>query len=815
MRAESVRTAILGAFILIVLIVSPLCFHVEPPSGKLRAPDYDDTLDTISPIILSTSPFHGQIVYPDVDIVIQFNESMNTSSFAYEFISGWDPGMTWAWESTVYENDTIRGAHANLFGTPSEYMFNVTYAEDLSGNPLAPGPVPNPWNWTVETVIVSTVPADGETNVSLYQDIIVNFSGPANVTTVWIEIHPDIGSWTEEWGPGETSFILSHAVPFFPCTTYIVSVYKLAFHYPSLVPNPWSFTTVCSPFIIATDPCHEQASVPLDYLINVTFNKPMNITSVNWTIIPHVDLTPSWGQNDTFLTLSHVDLFMEGTLYVVDITQAKDLEDNDLVAGPVPNPWCFNTISCAPYIVSTDPYHKEMNVSINRSIAVEFSHRMDPLSLVVDINPYVDLYDSWMNDNRILELSHPVDFEADTQYTIEIWVWNEISNPIVPGPVPNPWNFTTCCPLPEILSTDPFDGEGDVPLQRSIEVVFDEEMKPQSLEWTIDPSIPLEPVWSDKNKTLTFEHNESFEELTTYTMHIIKAESVCGQAFVSGSIPNPWNWTTGLLPSPPAPPRNITAFLSGSQLRDVTIGWQLSIDDFPGGNVSHYEIYRGTDSYNSSGLGYSYLASVPKGVSLFVDQLVGQDEHSYFYFVCTVSADGSSCTSDQAAKFTRPLANGPNLISIPLIRSNESIEHVLQTVIYDKAWFYDSLSWEWKWYMKDKTYSRGLSSIDHTMGLWINVTEASSLTVAGVVPSQTSIQLYHGWNLVSFPSFNTSYTVADLKVETGATRVEGMETMPPFPPHLLRVLGDADALQAGYGYWVRVEADTVWVVSTI
>ncbi len=91
-----------------------------------------------------------------------------------------------------------------------------------------------------------------------------------------------------------------------------------------------------------------------------------------------------------------------------------------------------------------------------------------------------------------------------------------------------------------------------------------------------------------------------------------------------------------------------------------------------------------------------------------------------------------------------------------------------------------------------------------------NVTGDCNLTVAGVVPVQTTILLYEGWNLVSFPSFNSSYSVADLKLEIGATRVEGYD---PLPPYHLRVLADAEVLQAGYGYWVRVEADTVWMVN--
>ena len=60
---------------------------------------------------------------------------------------------------------------------------------------------------------------------------------------------------------------------------------------------------------------------------------------------------------------------------------------------------------------------------------------------------------------------------------------------------------------------------------------------------------------------------------------------------------------------------------------------------------------------------------------------------------------------------------------------------------------------------------------------------------------------------MSFPSFNSSYTVYDLKMDTGALRVEGYD---PSPPYHLRVLGDAEVLLAGEGYWVRVEADVEW-----
>lgn len=265
---------------------------------------------------------------------------------------------------------------------------------------------------------------------------------------------------------------------------------------------------------------------------------------------------------------------------------------------------------------------------------------------------------------------------------------------------------------------------------------------------------------------------------------------------------------------PHRPPRVLDATLSGDVLENVTITWEISPDDGKGlRSVSGYSIYRST-TFNPLGLGYGLIGSLSNGTSTFVDAGVGEgDANNYFYRVCAViDVNLSSCAENQAGKFAHS-ASWP-LISIPLIQSNESIENVLQTVEYNAAWYYDSFNQKWRWHMPFKGYRRGLWNVNHTMGLWVDYTAGSHMTVAGVVPTQTSIQLCNGWNLVSFPSFNTSYTVADLKADTGATRVEGFDGgMPPWPPSRLRLLGAGEMLAAGIGYWVKVEADTVWIVN--
>jgi len=266
-----------------------------------------------------------------------------------------------------------------------------------------------------------------------------------------------------------------------------------------------------------------------------------------------------------------------------------------------------------------------------------------------------------------------------------------------------------------------------------------------------------------------------------------------------------------IVPPIPAPPGNLTARLSGNGFSNVTLEWSLSPDDGGPINVSRYDVFR-SESYDTARMGYVPRGTVTNGTGEYVDEGAGEgDPDNHFYYVCAIGdMNISSCTEDQVGKFTRVLNPGPNLVSLPLIQSNESIDAVLQTVSYDAAWYFDSFSVEWTWHMTSKKYRRGLWTVDHTIGLWVNATIDCNLTVAGVVPAQTTIHLYDGWNLVSFPSFNSSYTVYDLKTDTGAVRLEGYD---PTPPYHLRVLGDAEVLQAGEAYWVRIEASTDWFVN--
>ncbi len=256
------------------------------------------------------------------------------------------------------------------------------------------------------------------------------------------------------------------------------------------------------------------------------------------------------------------------------------------------------------------------------------------------------------------------------------------------------------------------------------------------------------------------------------------------------------------------PPTLVQAVLTGNGLENVTLNWSLSPDDGMGSRtVTGYKIFRNM-TYNSEGLSYSLIAILPNGTSTFTDPGVGEgNPNNYFYRVCARDVNNTTvCSRTQAGKFTRPLIKGLNLLSAPLIQADESIEMVLQTVEFDKAWTYDSFAEKWKWYMTFKPYKGELRSINETKGFWVNATEDCNFTIAGIVPIQTNVHLNRGWNLVGFPSFQQDYTVADLKADVTAGRIEGFDASAP--PYFLRLMLGGDILETGYGYWLNVAAET-------
>jgi hypothetical protein len=260
----------------------------------------------------------------------------------------------------------------------------------------------------------------------------------------------------------------------------------------------------------------------------------------------------------------------------------------------------------------------------------------------------------------------------------------------------------------------------------------------------------------------------------------------------------------------PIPPIMMDAQLTGVGLSDVLVTWQASGDDGTGlDNVVEYEVYT-SNLYIGP---YSLVTTIP-ATDLPTYQYTctgcgyGDIDNHYFY-VRAFNGIEYSPSPNRAGKFVRHLTAGQHLVSSPLVLSDTSIGSVLQTIQFDKAWTYDAadMTDHWKSYNEMKPYKGDLWDIDHSQAFWVNVLAEDDWVIAGLVPVLTQVQLYAGWNLVSFPSFNNIYTVGQLKLDVGALSVEGYD---PSIPYCLTHLNDMDVVTAGKGFWIYVVANTVW-----
>jgi parallel beta-helix repeat protein len=164
-----------------------------------------------------------------------------------------------------------------------------------------------------------------------------------------------------------------------------------------------------------------------------------------------------------------------------------------------------------------------------------------------------------------------------------------------------------------------------------------------------------------------------------------------------------------------------------------------------------------------------------------------------------------------------PLQLGWNLISLPVRQLNESIDSVLESIAgkWDYIQTYDAsdVSDHWKSNLIYRPVSlNDLTTMNHLKGYWINITEPNvTLTVKGdKFGSALSIPLYAGWNLVGYPTLNTTTTVANALWGTGADRVEVCD---PTDPYMTKEVGSTYLMKPGEGYWVHVPADTIWTVN--
>ncbi|MFQ5910214.1 MAG: Ig-like domain-containing protein, partial [Thermoplasmata archaeon] len=617
------------------------------------------TVPADNPYILYKDPDIGDQWVPFYkSITIEFSKPMNQSTVTWSIAPDLSLSATWSNNSTL-----LVLSHANPFLECAIIDFEVD-GYDWQGLRLAP---PKVW-WFAPVCfrpyIVSTLPVHPQIEVPLNETIVVEFSEPINETRLEWSIAPDPRGWTIGWNWNGSIAYFNHSVNFTECLEYEVEMIRFFDMEgrpmkPGLVPNPWRFMTQCeSPYIVTTDPYHLQEYVPYDHPITVVFSEPMAIYTVSWSLNPNypppdtILFTVQWFDNDTRAVFTHDKDFHICETYSFWISSGTDVDFNFLVPGPVPNPFNFTTICTFPLIAWTDPYSDEENAEVTRSVRIGFSEALNQSSLNWTIDPDPGGWsETWILTS--VTLSHATDFDYCQLYHVTVHDFKSYFE--VPGEnLPLSWYFTTECPNPQIISTEPEDGAGDVALNAALVVQFDKTMNTTSLNWTINPDPGgWSESWEENDTRLVLSHSNPFTMDTSYLVYIIEALDTFGLPLKPGPVPNPWQFTTGRNVSAP---RNLQVWRFFPD--DVQVVWN------PVTGATSYFVYSTTDKFEPWPWADVTEVIAPTTLAFFSGHLSDGLDHYYVVRAYSLALGQESGNSTMGVKIDKAFVTNPLKASI-------------------------------------------------------------------------------------------------------------------------------------------------------
>ncbi len=260
------------------------------------------------------------------------------------------------------------------------------------------------------------------------------------------------------------------------------------------------------------------------------------------------------------------------------------------------------------------------------------------------------------------------------------------------------------------------------------------------------------------------------------------------------------------------PPESPTGFSAVLDSNDVRLSWNASFDDGSGQNdVAGYTVYRSSTGVNGVYELWAWITAMGSPSYEWTDTGAGDgNPNDYFYIVrANDTFNNEEQNENKVGKVVNNLQEGWNLISLPLIQVNTSMQNVLQTLDlnYEILQSYHagkSRPWlHWEGNKPSELNQEILMTREY--GYYMYLTTSDSLHVAGPVPISTQITLKTGWNLVGYPSLLADTRDNSLSSISGNyDKVEFFDTSWGGEVGI----GSGDLMYPGYGYWVHATADS-------
>ncbi|MBS3816932.1 MAG: Ig-like domain-containing protein [Candidatus Thermoplasmatota archaeon] len=182
---------------------------------------------------------------------------------------------------------------------------------------------------------------------------------------------------------------------------------------------------------------------------------------------------------------------------------------------------------------------------------------------------------------------------------------------------------------------------------------------------------------------------------------------------------------------------------------------------------------------------------------------VGNPLNTQKFWFSTGEGDPPSC---EISLTSGGASNGWNFVSSNIIPEDTNITAVLEdspdniTGNYDRLMYYDSRNDEWNSFIKGReSHLNDLKTWDVNMGIWVHMTTDDTLKIVGSEPTNTTITLQPGWNMVGYPS--SSNTTADTTLPDQVTRIGVQDASTDYNVDYRTDLSNV-TLFSKSGYWV-------------
>jgi len=422
------------------------------------------------------------------------------------------------------------------------------------------------------------------------------------------------------------------------------------------------------PLVESTNPLNSAVSVPLDKVINVTFNEGMNpltITPESFILqqgTATISGALTYDAANRTLSFAPTAALTSNTAYTGRVVSTvKDLKGNPLQSDYT---WAFTTgTTLSPNVITTDPANNATGVFLNKVVTATFNVPMDPLTLTAStftiiqgITPVTGTV-SYSGTTAFFTPSANLMSGAVYTATITSGAKNVAGTTMAQAYV---WTFTAgSITTPKVISVDPLNLATGVALNKVITANFSEAMDPLKITTStftlMNGTTPVTGIVSYAGTTATFTPSANLLSGATYTATITAgAKNIAGTPLANDYV---WSFSTNATLGPLSVDLKTVArfgIISGVGVSNnagfsvinnmdvgISPGLRSSITGFPPAIVINGAIYASDDI-------------APAGVAAMLTQAKLDLMAAYLYAQGATSPAPATVSGDQGGKTLAP-----------------------------------------------------------------------------------------------------------------------------------------------------------------